>query len=394
MSTPESTVIIGAGINGLSTAFYLARAQQHGNNIIVVDIAPDNLSAASAKANGVLSDYNRVGPAADLAHLSWKLHQQLAVEHSGVVNWGYVKTVRHHLCNFGNKSHGLVPQYALPGWMRDRERYLQEVTGNPYNCARLDPRKFATFLLQKCEEYGVSTSFEAEIGSVQLDQQGVVAVVIEDKDGAHRVDCRNLVVAAGAWSGRVIRKLFPESRFQPRFDESHGSAGNWLIITTPRPSGSEYCHQVYVEGIAGIPVEISDYHDGRLYVGGYLAEAEPLPATPVEVEAQPVPIAEMASIASQFVDFKHGKPEILETGRCYRPILTDGRPIIAEIPTHTLTGRAYNAAHGARLRSGVFVNTGQGTSGICMGPGSGLVTSELIRGLQPSADISGLGIPK
>ncbi|KAG9195996.1 hypothetical protein G6011_01117 [Alternaria panax] len=140
----------------------------------------------------------------------------------------------------------------------------------------------------------------------------------------------------------------------------------------PRPSNSEYCHQVYVESLAGAPVEISDHRDGRINVGGYIGDAE---------------------IALQFVDFDDTEPEVLETGRCYRPILAGGGPIIAKITMHALIGKPYSVARETHARGGVFVNTGQGTSGIRMGPGSGLVMGEIIRGLQPSADISGSNVP-
>jgi glycine/D-amino acid oxidase-like deaminating enzyme len=87
-------------------------------------------------------------------------------------------------------------------------------------------------------------------------------------------------------------------------------------------------------------------------VGGYLAQAEALPTTPAEVRHQEASIAQLRDVALQFVDF---------VGRVFEVVF--------------------------------FVHTGQGTSGICIGPGSGLVLRELIRGLQPSVDMSGLGIP-
>jgi glycine/D-amino acid oxidase-like deaminating enzyme len=136
MAVSDSTVIIGAGINGLATAFYLAQGQKCGNNIFVVEISSDVVSAASGKANGVLSDYGRTAPVADLAHLSWKLHQQLATTHNGISKWGYVKAVRHELC-IRNDRPQLQAQYSLPHWLRGRDQYFQSIKGNPYNCARL-----------------------------------------------------------------------------------------------------------------------------------------------------------------------------------------------------------------------------------------------------------------
>jgi glycine/D-amino acid oxidase-like deaminating enzyme len=123
MATSDSTVIIGVGIDGLATAFYLARGQNRDNNIFIVEISSDVVSAASGKANGVLSDYDRTAPFADPAHLSWKLHQQLAITYDGASNWGYVKTVRHELCVKQDRPQ-LQPQYPLPHWLRGRDQYF------------------------------------------------------------------------------------------------------------------------------------------------------------------------------------------------------------------------------------------------------------------------------
>jgi glycine/D-amino acid oxidase-like deaminating enzyme len=137
MDKSDSTVIIGAGINGLATAFYLASTRKRGDNIWIIETSSDVVSSASGKANGILSDYGRTAPVADLAHLSWKLHQQLATVYEGAVNWGYTKTVRHELLNASDLMPGFQAQYPLPEWIRKREQYFQLIKGNPYNCARL-----------------------------------------------------------------------------------------------------------------------------------------------------------------------------------------------------------------------------------------------------------------
>jgi hypothetical protein len=51
MAASESAIIIGGGIVGLSTAYHLARAQNRGNNISIINIPLDLVTAASAKAN-------------------------------------------------------------------------------------------------------------------------------------------------------------------------------------------------------------------------------------------------------------------------------------------------------------------------------------------------------
>jgi glycine/D-amino acid oxidase-like deaminating enzyme len=119
-----------------------------------------------------------------------------------------------------------------------------------------DPRKFANFLRQQCEEHGVSILFNTQVISVHISSsQELVGITIQDRHGACELACCNLVIAAGSWSSKVLNTLFPESLFHLAFDKTHLSAGNWLILKAPRPPGSEYCHQVYVKGITGMPVK-------------------------------------------------------------------------------------------------------------------------------------------
>lgn len=233
----------------------------------------------------------------------------------------------------------------------------------------------------------------SEVISVQIENENITGATVKGPDGAQSLQCCRLVIAAGSWSQRIIETLFARSHFKLEFDKSNRAGGNYLVFKVPKPSGDEYCHQVYVEDITGTPVEISDYRDGRLYVGGYLADPETLPATPSDVKPQSKYIAEKRAVAMQFVDFGDTEPEVLEVGRCVRPILAVDRPIIAKVPVHMLLGQDSIAELNSRSRGGVFVNTGHGTSGITLGPGSGLVLSELILGLQPSVDLSGLGLP-
>lgn len=87
MDSPHHTVLIG-GVTGLSTALYLAHSQKQSDNITIVDVSPDAVSAASGKANGILPDYGVATFRADLAHLSWKLYNQLAEQLDKNTNWG------------------------------------------------------------------------------------------------------------------------------------------------------------------------------------------------------------------------------------------------------------------------------------------------------------------
>ena len=78
-SSPKHAVIAGAGVMGITTAYYLAK--EFGISSTLVDVSGKVAPAASGKAGGFLAldwnDYSSVGP---LARRSFELHQELADE--------------------------------------------------------------------------------------------------------------------------------------------------------------------------------------------------------------------------------------------------------------------------------------------------------------------------
>jgi len=84
------TVIIGAGIIGVSTAYYLSHSVSSNkeNTITVVDpCAP--AAGASGKAAGFLSRNWTGKETSALENLSFELYKDLAKRYGGAEEWGY-----------------------------------------------------------------------------------------------------------------------------------------------------------------------------------------------------------------------------------------------------------------------------------------------------------------
>jgi glycine/D-amino acid oxidase-like deaminating enzyme len=84
------TVIIGAGIIGASTAYFLSHSPSRGQDheITILDPCPP-ASGASGKAAGFLSHCWTGSASASLENLSFRLYKELAQECSGAEKWGY-----------------------------------------------------------------------------------------------------------------------------------------------------------------------------------------------------------------------------------------------------------------------------------------------------------------
>lgn len=135
-------VIIGCGIIGLSTAYYLSLASS-GRSITIVDNSSKLFTGASGKANGILGDYGFEPEAESLAKLSWELHQQLASMHRGRTAWGYRDVMIYDLHREASSDPSEVvkgsrhPQPPFPSWCKTVEEYASTLIPKNKHAARM-----------------------------------------------------------------------------------------------------------------------------------------------------------------------------------------------------------------------------------------------------------------
>lgn len=92
--------MLGAGIIGLSTAYYLARLSKESgveHAIHIVEPCPQLFSSASGKAGGFLAKDWFNPTMAPLGELSFRLHQELAEQNNGRAKWGYSPSISYSL---------------------------------------------------------------------------------------------------------------------------------------------------------------------------------------------------------------------------------------------------------------------------------------------------------
>lgn len=87
-----TTVILGSGIIGLSTAYYLSQ-HQPGSSIHLVDSSPELFASASGYAGGFLAKDWFPPSVAALGALSYEEHRKLAEREGGREKWGYTRSV-------------------------------------------------------------------------------------------------------------------------------------------------------------------------------------------------------------------------------------------------------------------------------------------------------------
>lgn len=222
-----TTVILGSGIIGLSTAYFLSQSgNTNPRRIHLIDASPELFHCASGFAGGFLAaDCTaylnsstvlgctycltiRLGFApsvADLGALSYSLHAQLAESHNGRSKWGYSDSIAISLSQDGEEavsgsgedwmesgtsraqlSCHVSPWEAGEGgpqWLRRTKEGAMEVISGSGTTAQIDPLRFCQWLLARCQERGVEVHNPARALSLSRDESGVLGGIRISQDG-------------------------------------------------------------------------------------------------------------------------------------------------------------------------------------------------------------------
>ncbi|KAJ4347653.1 hypothetical protein N0V85_009750, partial [Neurospora sp. IMI 360204] len=191
-TTNTGTVILGAGIIGVSTAYYLSlsspQSSSSSSEIHLIDPSPTLFWSASGFAGGFLARNWFAPEVSSLGALSFAEHARLASAHDGRRNWSYApstslgysavaadKGVKKRGDDWlrsgtsraeaapgdGDQKQKVVPVLSVenlnqktPAWLRRRQGDDVEVIGGEGDAAQLEPERLCRFLLEEAEGRG------------------------------------------------------------------------------------------------------------------------------------------------------------------------------------------------------------------------------------------------
>ena len=363
-------VIVGGGIAGCSTAYYLAK---EGHDVTLFE--RDSLAShASGFAQGGLKPVirgSRQPEYQNLSDFSIGLHRQLAVDLSGTGSGeeysnfhqkGSVLLVKDE--PEAEETKRIYESYADDDqfdcrWLGFGElshidaRISTDVIGGLYFgvAYELDPYKLTLAVWQAAEFLGARL-VNREITGLELEGDAVVGVRTDDSV----VDADSVVVAAGPWSAEMLQQVGVNVPVSPL-------KGQILRLDAPDP-----------------PLKISlwwdtDYatskSDGLLWIG--TTEEE------VGFDDRTTDAARDRIIGSAIGMLPYlSEAELVQQTACLRPMTPDKMQIIdANLPVKNLV-----------------VSTGGGRQGIALGPGMGMATAALGTGSEPPIDVSGFSLKR
>ncbi|PTB41604.1 uncharacterized protein TrAFT101_009786 [Trichoderma asperellum] len=401
------TIILGSGVIGLSTAFYL-RQHQPGTTIHLVDSAQELFSSASGYAGGFLAkDWFRPD-LVPLAELSFEEHRKLAQEENGRERWAYAKSVTvsyepngpllggkrgEDWLLEGTSRAGLVEarrehkEGEVPDWLRRVDGDSVNVIDDGSGTAIVDPLLFCQFLLEKVKAAGVHIHNPAEALRLETDDNGKLSgVVIKNTETLEEtvIPATKVLLAAGSWTPNVFKTLFKD-RFSVDIPIG-GLGGHSLVLKAP--SEVTICHSVYTTMGAHSP-EIYSRPNGEIYVAGVNSPGLALPGPTLKAATMSEPLEKLKNIARRLIVTPKGEDlVIVREGLCFRPVTNRGTPYVSRLTDEKL-GEDTNLREGEE--GGVFIAAGHGPWGISLSLGTGKVVAEMLSGKPLSVDISSLG---
>ncbi|KAL8382337.1 hypothetical protein RB595_006225 [Gaeumannomyces hyphopodioides] len=389
---PRHTVIVGGGIVGAATLFFSARHPTRSraagrSKLTLLEASRELAPGASGKAGGFLAVDWHGEATASLAKLSFELHRQLAAEGGGATRWGYrdVETLQ---VNFdtATKSSSECPKEL--NWINPDIVASAKKLGGGGSTSQVTPKCLVEYLVEEArKQEGVDVRLGTSVIALDTTGDGRVKGLRVRKSGGKEelIECDRVVVAAGPWTGSLLRALVPDwsaripLELLQKGKSIDGSRAHSLVIRGKLPTTAhclftdlKYTADDGSSRAAG--PEVYCRGDGTVYLCG-ATDSVPLPKRADEVACDLAETARLLEQARVMGPTMFGEGAKVEKEQaCYLPGGPFNGPLIDGSSDH-----------------GLFIASGHTCWGITLGPGTGKVMSELLYdGKAISADISKL----
>ncbi|PPQ92187.1 hypothetical protein CVT25_008961 [Psilocybe cyanescens] len=394
-------VIIGGGIIGCTTAYYLAShplgsasASASGTTTKITLIeasAHGPAQGASGKAGGLVA---RWAYPKEIVDVSFEEHVKLAGEHNGADRWGWryvgcgswegrgeaIVDLSEKDAETGRANKSLEKELGLPGGQKpvrgggggkarrsnplpDDLDWVHEELTDSYSpmakdgdTAQVHPYLFTTSMFELAKSSGVNY-IQGKVTSI-LQENGSVVGVEYTNPTTHKVEripATHVLLAAGAWSPSIISAL-PISATRAHSITIRPKAGVSIapyVLFTEITESSTKSHS---------SPEIYARPDNEVYACGPGDDC-PLPEVVDDVVVdQPSCDLIYTHVSSVSQQLREGSVERRQA--CYLPTVSSGGgPIIGEAKT---------------IAKGLFIGTGHTCWGISNAPGTAKALTELI----------------
>lgn len=336
-------VIVGAGVIGAATAYYLA-LRGHSSTVIEA-LAP--ACAASGKSGGFLAlDWCDGSDMQQLARHSFGLHAELGQAFGADTGYRALDT----LSVIATQTPYDLSDYAResrPAWL-DGQCAVAGRLGATDTTAQVHPELLTRTLLTQACQLGAELLI-ARVDGINHDGQQVKSVQL----GTTELEADVVVIAMGPWSTLAQAWLTAPA--------INGEKGASIIVQPADEIAAQALFGQFLDaqGETYGP-EVFPRPDGTVYMCGAPDRAS-LPPDASDIAPTAGAIETLRTIA-RALSSHLGGAQLLKSQACYRPIVDDALPVMGALP-------------GIR---GAYISTAHNCWGILNAPASGEAMAELI----------------
>ncbi|KAI5357969.1 putative FAD dependent oxidoreductase, FAD/NAD(P)-binding domain superfamily [Septoria linicola] len=415
----KNIVILGGGIIGCTSAYYLTRHPSYdpSKHKITLLEASKIAGGASGKAGGLLALW---AYPSSIVPLSYKLHKELAEEHGGAKRWGYravhcgqVDCVGRQLPEqrgndesnangtnsngqpgAGGKADNVSLQKNPPkkdsakrgamGIPEDLEWVAQDALraydemGDPSTTAQVHPRRFTESMIELAKEKGVEVKTQSPVKSINYkdneDQVESVTYTNKSTGQEETIPATDIVLAAGPWT-RSVYPSAPIGALRAHSVTIKADVSPYALFTQIRlPSKFPSTKSKGPHSGTIVSPEIYARPNNEVYACGEGDHEVPLPSSSDDVEVDQSRCQDIVDFVSSISDeLRNG--EVTARQACYLPSVNGSNsPLVG--PTGV---------------KGLWMAAGHTCWGIQNGPGTGKLVSEFVfDGKAQSAKVQGL----
>lgn len=383
MKKKYDVIIIGAGIIGLASAYYLATRKK---SILLLEKKAIGSGASSACDDMILLQSKKPGLLLKMAleslemykHLSRELNIDLEFETRGGMILIETQEQLRIMEEFvkQQKSYGLNVDLIDKSDVRKRQPFIDErVIASTYSPddSQVNPLKVMQGFYLKGLELGMEVKKGQPVIALNKLTDGSWEVVTADKE-CHTGQM--VLNTAGAWSPEICRLLGLELPIKPKKGQiavteqipALGKTNLWdaeYIVTKLNPELAAKRNKILSE--LGIGLSLSRTKEGNYFIGG----TREFTGYDHQTTYQGIN-AVIAQVLKYLPVLKN--VHIIRTFAGLRPASLDGKPFIGEVSEH----------------KGFFIAAGHEGDGIALAPLTGKIISQLICGETPSLPIGEL----
>ncbi|RGP73039.1 oxidoreductase tda3 [Fusarium sporotrichioides] len=419
MEGKRNIVVVGGGVIGSTTAYYLTRHPKFNkalHTITLLEAAPTVAAGASGKAGGLLALWAYPDC---LVPLSYRLHAELAAEHNGPQRWGYrqlgcgsfeavvsrdkLKSLQTNgATNQGQdgkeweklpKQNGAAKELLKAGnlpkdldWV-DREiieSWSEMGAPGKTETSQVHPLHFTTSIAELAQQGGAQIHTNAKVTKINSSKTGIESIEYLDRNTDEKKtiqDVTDVVVAAGPWTNRVVPRAKIEGlrAHSVVYDVNLSPYAVFTDIQLPPDFVPEHRAKMGQKRRhrGNVDPEIYARPFNEAYACGEPDTNVPLPDTADQVECDEAQCDDIISYISTFSPVLAAAP-VKAKQACY-------------LPRHIRFGQESGPLIGRTTVPGLFVAAGHTCWGIQNGPGTGKLMSEYVfDGVAKSADVEKL----